>query len=341
MGVFAEYQPRYASHGVATFPLLIAGKTKKPATKGYANVGLPGSGQLALKFPNMDAFAFMAGKRSGISVIDIDAPDDEGLLQSVLRRYGDTPFITRTGSGGFHCYYRHGGEGRKVRPDPSEPVDTLGGGVVAAAPSMGGKGAYRIIRGTLADLERLPYIAQQAANLPDPVLDLVQPERVQAGRITEGRANALFNHLMRVARYCDDLDALIDEAFTFASNMIDRTARHPFTDAEIVATARSVFQITERGDNRFGGKPHTILFHDIRDTLHELGPDAMFLHSVLTRWAGGQKLFPCANGMADHMPGGAWARKRFAAARAAIIEAGLIIEKRKASTGQAALFGWP
>lgn len=337
MGIFAEYQPRYASHNIPTFPLRFEDGKKKPAAKHYGRIGLPYSGQLALDFPEMDAFAFMSGKRSGLTIIDIDSPipDDEDMLNAVLARYGDTRLITRTGSGGFHCYYRHAGEGRKIRVDPQMPVDLLGSSVVAAAPSQGAKGRYEFIRGSLADLDNL----RPANVIQFPKPKLLQPV-APLPLITEGRNQALFNHLMKKARYLDDLADLDELAFDFANNLTDRNLGHAFTDAEIRSTATSVRQITERGENRFGGRPHTIQYHDIRDKVMDLGADAYLLHGVLTKWSGDKKQFPVANGMADHMPGGKWTVNRFRDARKALIGAGIIKEVRKAFTGNAALFSW-
>ena len=53
--VFAAWQPRYAAHGVATFPV---GKDKKPRITNWHRVGLPASQQLAMKFADADAFGF-------------------------------------------------------------------------------------------------------------------------------------------------------------------------------------------------------------------------------------------------------------------------------------------
>ena len=336
MGVFAENQPLYASHNIPTFPVLVSVEKKKPATKGYDRIGIPGSTQLALKFPEAAALAFMAGPKTKITAVDIDLASEE-LLRDCLRRHGDTPIIIRTASGKFHAWYLHNGEARKIRPDPQVPVDILGGGVVVAPPSQGRTGAYEFIRGSLADLDRLP-VAANVIEFPKPRL---VPDVAQlAGLITEGRNDALFIHLMRVARKCDDLEALLDEAFTFANNLTDRTAGHTFTDTEIRTTAQSVLDITARGENRFGGPAHSILLNATRDQLHELGPDAFFLHSVLKAWSGDKAQFPIANGMADHMPGGKWTLRRMQAARAALIEAGMVIPVRAASTGKAAIFKW-
>jgi hypothetical protein len=111
-GAFAEWQPQYAEHGVATFPVRVDGKEKKPATKGWQRVGLKGSEDLALKFADEDAFGFVAGKQSGVTIGDVDS-SSEVALYAGLEMWGDTPLIIKTGSG-FHCYYRHNGEGRKV-----------------------------------------------------------------------------------------------------------------------------------------------------------------------------------------------------------------------------------
>ena len=311
---------------------------KKPAVKGFTKAGSNLSQQWALDFPEAEALAFMSGKRTRITPVDIDSTDED-LRRETEKRYGPTPIMVQTPSGGVHLWYLHNGEDRRIRPDPSVPVDILGtGGLVIAPPSMGAKGTYTFIRGNLDDLSKL----RPAANLLDfPKLKLVKPTATPHGLIgAGGRSDALFRHLMRVARHCDELGALLDEAFTYADTVLDRTGGHSFTDDDVIKTARSAWSITERGENRFGGKPHTILFHDIRDQLHDLGPDALFLHSVLTKWAGRGEMFLCANGMAEHMPDGKWNPKRFSKARKALLDAGIIKEVSKAYTGHVARFSW-
>lgn len=332
MGAFAEWQPRYAGHGIATFPLEISGSQKKPATRGYDRIGLRGSGQLVLKFPDVDAFAFMAGKRSNVTIIDIDAPDDEGLLRNVLRRYGETPLISRTGSGGFHCYYRHADETRRVRPDPDTPVDFLGGGVVAAPPSLGSRGTYRFIRGTLADLERLPFIRQDAANTDAAVQEAVRRELVRAG----GRNKALMEYLRGQARYADDADALLDVAFTYANDSFDRTGGHPFTDDEVRAVAASVWDWTQRkiGEGQYfvGTGRYLQLSHDALDRVLPLGADPLMLFMVLKRRSDHRGSLIVANDMRLTMPDGEWTLVRFRRARQALINGGILKETRRAST---------
>jgi hypothetical protein len=51
-GAFAEWQPRYAEVGVATFPV----RGKIPAIKGYQALGLSGSRKLVHRFGEEPTF---------------------------------------------------------------------------------------------------------------------------------------------------------------------------------------------------------------------------------------------------------------------------------------------
>lgn len=150
-GIFTKWQPHYAEKRIATFPV---GTDKKPQIKRWNQLGLSGSAKLARRFTEANAFGFQPGPLSRVTVVDIDS-QDEAILADALVDYGDTPFIVRTG-GGYHAYYRHGGERRHIRPYADQPIDILGGGFVVAPPSLSAKGRYEIIRGKLADLESLP-----------------------------------------------------------------------------------------------------------------------------------------------------------------------------------------
>jgi hypothetical protein len=78
-GLFAEWQPRYAEHRVATFPVA----NKKPCIRHWQMVGLNGSSHLAMKFADADAFGFQCGKRNRITLIDIDSRD-EGVVREAM-----------------------------------------------------------------------------------------------------------------------------------------------------------------------------------------------------------------------------------------------------------------
>jgi hypothetical protein len=50
----------------------IDGADKKSRTKGYLKIGIVGSHQLAIRFPDNDALGFALGKRTRTTVLDID-----------------------------------------------------------------------------------------------------------------------------------------------------------------------------------------------------------------------------------------------------------------------------
>ena len=113
VGLFAEWQPRYAAHRVATFPV----DGKRPRVRAWDRVGLRGSAQLAMKFADADAFGFQCGKRSRITLVDIDSRD-ERIVGEAIRLFGESPIIWRTGSGNHAMPFRHNGEARRIRPVP-------------------------------------------------------------------------------------------------------------------------------------------------------------------------------------------------------------------------------
>src|SRR5262249_56652021 len=59
-GVFRTFQPQYAAHRIATFPVDV---NKRPAVRGYPRIGLRASRELAGKFADAPAFGFMCGGR--------------------------------------------------------------------------------------------------------------------------------------------------------------------------------------------------------------------------------------------------------------------------------------
>ena len=151
-GVFSRWQPEYAAHGIATFPV---GETKKPGIRGWQKVGLNGSAELAEKFTTADALGYVTGRRSNVTVLDIDTTD-ESVAEDAIDRHGQPIIITRTASGKFHHLYRYNGERRRIRPWPALPIDLLGdNGYALAAPSKIATGSYEIIHGHLDDLDRL------------------------------------------------------------------------------------------------------------------------------------------------------------------------------------------
>src|SRR5262249_25727048 len=93
-GLFAEWQPRYAERGIPTFPV----REKRPAIRGYLKLGSATSARLAKKFPDADAIGFTLGKRSKITVLDVDTPD-ETVLADALNQYGQIRDLLDRGFG--------------------------------------------------------------------------------------------------------------------------------------------------------------------------------------------------------------------------------------------------
>ena len=309
---FSNAQPLYAEHGIATFPVTAA---KKPSVRGYMHTGLKGSQNLAARFGSAPALGFATDDRNGVTVIDIDTPDERALVQA-LDRHGPTPLIARTGSGKFHAYYRHNGERRRIRPWHGREIDLLGrGGYVIAPPSAVEKGSYRFIEGTLDDVHQLP--AMRNLDLPKPI---------EQG----SRNNELWRHCMKHAHHVDNFDALIDVARTFNDNCLP-----PMEDAEVMSVATSAWNYTERGQNRFGQFGAWFPIDEVKKMIDN--QDAFFLLAFLRAHQGPDATFMCANGLAETF---GWTRKRLADARHRLIELGYFRVLRQAGQHTPALHRW-
>lgn len=317
-GLFAQYQPEYAAHGISTIPC--STDAKQPLVGNYLKMGVNVSNQLAskVKFFETNALGIVTGKRNGITIIDIDLTD-ERVRDDAISRHGEPRLIVRTASRKHHLYYRHNGERRRIRPWSGRPIDILGdGGFAMAAPSLHGAGRYEIIHGRLDDL----------ANLK-PAAHIKQFDQ----KITEGnRNNFLWEHCMRQARSCDSFDDLLDVART--EN--EMNLMPPLPDAEVISTASSAWRYTEEGQNRFGQHGFFASTADIDDFMIE-NQDAFLLLTFLRGHNKPGSVFMCANGLADTL---GWRRQRLASARSRLIECGRLRQVRQASKGQPALFTW-
>ena len=198
---FDKWQADYAAHGVATFPV---DTNKRPMVQHYGKFGLVSSSQIASKFGHAPAIGFMCGRRSGVTVLDVDTTDERVLADAVYR-HGTTPIVARSGSGHFQAWYRHAGERRLIRPRRDVPIDILGAGFVIGPPSRVAKGSYQFIQGSLDDLESLPTLNDAPAIIPTEAP--TDWGRMQDG---DGRNNALFRELGRAAQHCDDFAADYD-----------------------------------------------------------------------------------------------------------------------------------
>jgi hypothetical protein len=313
-GVFSRWQPEYAAHGIATFPV---GESKKPAIRGWQKVGLHGSAELAEKFTTADALGYVTGRRSNVTVLDIDTTDEK-VAEDAIERHGQPIIITRTASGKFHHLYRYNGERRRIRPLPALPIDLLGdNGYALAAPSKIATGSYEIIHGHLDDLDRLTpmewgEMREVARGAPREQVDANAPLRGM--RQGDGRNCALWERCMRTGagRSLDQMMEIARDA--------NQSFEEPLMDAEVIKIATSAWQHDAAGLNFFT-RPRVMLDHDIVDALASTNSDAVALLVVLTRYHGGNDRFALAKPMAASI---GWTIARWKVARSALAVAGVI-----------------
>src|SRR5438270_557229 len=150
-----------------------------------------------------------------------------------------------------HYYRAEAADRRHIRPWPDRRIDVLGKGYVVAPPSKSTRGQYAFIEGGLNDLDRLPCMR----NFEKPSDHRFQDE----GATFEGTADeidipqgvrnkGLWRHCMRQARYCDDLDGLLDVAMTFN----DQHCIPPLGAGEVIRTAKSALAYQKKDENWFG-----------------------------------------------------------------------------------------
>jgi hypothetical protein len=273
-----------------------------------------------LRFPDAPGLAAMSGARNRFTVIDIDERGAKGehLLAEVQRQFGNSKVIVRTGSGGFHAYYRHNGEGRKIRPDPRKPIDLIGGGPIVLPPTRGFRRSYEIIQGRVEDLAALEPIRTKHAIGETSAFD---PGEIRVGE----RDQQFWPYIKRYAHQAKSYDELLDHA-----REINEMMPAPLTDAEVIAKCKLWWRKTERGENRWGIGQFTTVDHTLIDNLMMRDPDAFTLLMFLRRYHWGRDFY-LANETCDLMPGGGWPRKRFAAARTRLIE-GRYVDVVRAAT---------
>jgi hypothetical protein len=326
-GIFATAQPEYAALGIATFPFDATEEVKRgPLVSHYNHMGLPASRQMALRFPDAPGLAAMAGERNNLTVIDIDERGAAGerLLADVQRQFGNPKVIVRTGSGGFHSYYRHQGEGRKIRPDPRKPIDLIGGGPIVLPPSRGFRGNYEIIHGRVDDLAALePIKAKSSVSLDE--TDIIDLRSARKGE----RDKKFWAYVARQAHFVKNLEELIAIAREMNELMAEPWSDTE-VDSEIVKRCKYWWDKTQKGENRFGFGRYVQADHKLIDNMMMHDPDAFMLLMFLRRQHWGRDFY-LANEASDLMPGGGWRRQRFTAARSRLIKGGHLIVVKPAS----------
>jgi hypothetical protein len=246
---FALWQPRYAAHGILTFPVEIIRHNKKPMIEHYLKIGWRYSTELTRDPRCATAIGAPLGKRTGLFIADLDSTDP-AIVPEGERLFGSSPILWRTGGGKFAMPFRWNGERRLTRAFGVDglPIDALGGGFAVLPPSLGEIRRYEFLRGSLADFERLPV-----ARIPDEIADIVYgriPEEIARKlearsasptplrAVKQGRRNdQLYRALLWHAKGCDDYTALLDVAETISAKFDP-----PLPASEVAEVAASAWK---------------------------------------------------------------------------------------------------
>ena len=188
----------------------------------------------------------------------------------------DTPLIVELPKAGLHLYYKSSGEpNADLRAGPlAMNRDVRGdGGLITAPPTIRAYGSHRgrpdrVIRGDLADLQRLPPVKTGVLDFlrtKAPASDArICPPPSETSPRRAGMAypeDALFQHLRRHMRRVD-LDGLIAIGRAFVSDHgLDVPA------AKIISTARRVKEWAEVNPDWTGGPGHPAFDNRIIDDL--------------------------------------------------------------------------
>ncbi|SFB82544.1 bifunctional DNA primase/polymerase [Tropicimonas isoalkanivorans] len=319
--VFAEHVADYVNAGLVAFP--VDARAKRPLVRNWERAGTNASRAWASnpRFAGAEGIGIRMG---GIVEVDVDAAGD-AWLQSAVERFGDTPVRIRTASGKGKLWYRGNGEGRRIRPFRGLPIDVLGGGFTIAPPSwredLGA--AYRFLSGSVANLNDLPTI--RAGALEDGYTRAA--EGVQDGE----RNNALWRHCMTQARFCDDVEALIDVAASWAGSFPD-----PLGLVEVERCARSAWRYECEGRNYLGlRKPQITAEDGYMDDLIDQ-PEALVLYQMFKRWHSKRPNFAIAPTAMSEAGSPPWHRTRIIRARDVLIERGFIQEVSRPIRGRRA-----
>jgi hypothetical protein len=323
-GIFSTWQPPYAEHGIATFPV---DETKRPRIRGWHKVGVRGSAELARKFTNAEALGYVTGRRSNITVLDIDTTD-ERVAEDAIGRHGQPVIVTRTASGKRHLLYRYNGERRRIRPWPELPIDLLGdNGYALAAPSKLATGSYEIVHGHFDDLDRLKPMAGNSLVATPPL-----PLKWTGMRQGDGRNGTLWERCMRTGGGCS-----LDRMMEIARNA-NQLFKEPLMDPEVVKIATSAWRHDAAGLNFFT-RPRIMLDHDTFDALGARNQDAVFLLLKLERHHGGNDSFVLSKNMCASM---GWGLPRWYSARDLLVKIGAIrcINPGGCGPNDPPIYGW-
>lgn len=338
MGAFAEAATAYRAHGAVPIPC--GGEDgKDPLVKWKALAKPPAQFTLDRWCERFDAanIGLVTGP-SRLTIVDVDDYGGSGLADEMERRCGRTPLVTATPRGGLHLWYRGGGEKSQTRLEGMlVEVRAIGGFAVVPPSTRPGVGPYRIVRGSLDDLDRLPTII--ANSLPR---HRAQPSagKPAAGAVVgEGRRNdTLWRKLMHEARTCETSAEL--EARALILN--EAICSPPLDHAEVLGAVRSAWRYQIEGRNWVGEEPRVSVKPSEIPLLHG-NADAVMVLCLLRSYQGQRDKFAIsvkALARSEWLP--RWSPNRIRKARAALIEAGFLTLHHEGGSrpGDASLYGW-
>jgi len=245
---YAEYGPALAAMGMAVMPC--GGEDgKRPLLAAFQNLKRPYSVKavegFARKYPTANLGIITSASR--LTIVDIDSRDP-AVCKTILDRFGDTPLITATPSGGRHLWYRSSGERNANLRSAGFEIDIkgTGAGIIIAPPSSRPGGAcYSFEKGdwnSLCDLPGIPAAALTSLKIEGRLT-------IATGRIRKGERNdSLFRFALNQARYCDDKESLLDLVEAFVECL-----EPPLSSAEILRAVESAWGYEQRGENWIGG----------------------------------------------------------------------------------------
>lgn len=330
---FAEAARKFGELRIPVIPL--GGDAgKKPQVRSWNSMTVQRSIKTSEKFPFAN-IGILCGRRSGITVVDIDRPGEE-QLEWALETFGRSPIVVRTGSGKHHIYFRYNREPSQHLKLPGRKIDILGDGSLCVVPPSirPGQGRYEFITGDLSLLDTLPTIdpdaLQRLSELQvrgqhSPGVD--QPSRVGDASIEPGQRNtALFDlgrEIARTASSPDELDARLQEA--------NSTLCCPsLPGAEVSDIARSCWHYKQR--NRLwlrGGSQELVLdMERIRPLIRAGQTHALMLFILLKacHFAHPDKFAICPRAMSRARVIGSWAPRTYRKA-ANVLRAAQLIER--------------
>lgn len=266
---FADHAAAYAARGLRCFP--VGGDNgKTPLVQGWRRFGTDSWQRLK---DNPVFAGANIGILDGYRIMRVDC-DDTSYDDLIEKRFGRTPVVVQTPSGGTHRWYKSNGERRIIRLDGA-PIDILGyGGYGVAPPSEVPDGrCWRFIEGSLDDLRRLPKL--KPGSLPD---FSYRPGDGDVGQ----RNQHLFAAVRQQAKHVETIGELQIWAEAF-----NETFDQPLSEREVNKVVHSVWK--GRREGRISMNPDTVdlSIEDIEGLRAE--PDSAYFLLWLISHHGGRR----------------------------------------------------